>query len=73
MGVLYALGMSENDAFGSFAGESLLCALRDEVALDFGRKTECERQHLRRDVGTEAVVVLDCPDLRLALEAFVED
>ena len=31
MGVLYALGMSENDAFGTFAGKRLFCALRYEI------------------------------------------
>ena len=73
MGVLYSLGMTENDAFGFFASECLLCTLRNEVAFDFSGKSECERQYLRRDVRAEAVVVLDRPDLRLTLETFVED
>ena len=73
MGVLYALGMTENDAFGAFARECLLCALRNEVAFYFSGKPECERKHLRRDVGTKSVVVLDRPYLRLTLEAFIED
>lgn len=64
---------TENYAFSFFAGESLLGALTDEIALDFGGKTERECEYLAGNVIAEPVVVLDCPDTAAASHADIEN
>ena len=64
---------TENYTLSLFAGESLLGALTDEIALDFGRETECESEDFAGDVITEPVVVLDCPDTTAASHADIEN
>ena len=53
---------TENYTLSLFAGESLLGALTDEIALDFCGKTERESEDFAGDVITEPVVVLNRPD-----------
>ena len=64
---------TENYTLSLFAGESLLGALTDEIALDFGGKTERESEDFAGDVITEPVVVLDCPDTTATSHADVEN
>ena len=64
---------TENYTLSLFAGESLLRALTDEIALDFGRETECESEDFAGDVITEPVVVLDCPDTTASSHADIEN
>ena len=64
---------TENCTLGLFAGESLLGALTDEIALDFGGKAECESQDLTGNVVAKPVVVLDCPDTAAASHAYVQN
>lgn len=64
---------TENYTLSLFAGESLLGALTDEIALDFGRETECESEDFAGDVITEPVVVLDCPDTTASSHADIEN
>ena len=64
---------TENYTLGLFAGESLLGALTDEIALDFGGKAECESQDLTGNVVAKPVVVLDCPDTAAASHAYVQN
>ena len=73
MGVFYALWMTKHNTFRPLAGKCFFCPLGDEVAFDLGGESECKRENLRGDVRSEPVVILDRPDLRLALEAFIED
>lgn len=63
---------AEHDSLGLFAGEGFLCALADEVALDFGGQAECECENFAGDVVAEPVVVLDGPDAAAAHHADVE-
>ena len=60
----------EHDSLGLFAGEGFLCALADEVALDFCGQAECE--NFAGDVVSEPVVVLDGPDAAAAHHADIE-
>ena len=64
---------TENYTLSLFAGESLLGALTDEIALDFGGKTERECEDFAGDVITEPVVVLDCPDTTASSHADIEN
>ena len=64
---------TENYTLSLFAGESLLGALTDEIALDFGGKTERESEDFAGDVITEPVVVLDCPDTTASSHADIEN
>ena len=64
---------TENYTLSLFAGESLLGALTDEIALDFGGKTERESEDFAGDVITEPVVVLDCPDTTATSHADIEN
>ena len=54
---------TENYTLSLFAGESLLRALTDEIALDFSGKTEREGKNLAGDIITKPVVVLNRPDI----------
>ena len=72
-GIDRARRTTEDDTLGLFAGESLLRALTDKIALDFGGKTECESEDFAGDVITEPVVVLDCPDTTATSHADVEN
>ena len=64
---------TENYTLSLFAGESLLGALTDEIALDFGGKTERECEDFAGDVITESVVVLNRPDTTAASHADIEN
>ena len=64
---------TENYTLSLFAGESLLGALTDEIALDFGRETECESEDFAGDVITKPVVVLNRPDTPAASHADIEN
>ena len=63
----------QDNALRTLAGERLLRPLRNEIALDLRRETECKRQNLRLNVFAKAIVVLDRPDLALLRHAEVED
>lgn len=64
---------TENYTLSLFAGESLLGALTDEIALDFGGKTERECEDLAGDIITKPVVVLNRPDTTAASHADIEN
>ena len=64
---------TENYTLSLFAGESLLGALTDEIALDFGGKTEREGKNLAGDIITKPVVVLNRPDTTAASHADIEN
>lgn len=64
---------TENYTLSLFAGESLLRALTDKIALDFGGKTEREGKNLAGDIITKPVVVLDCPDTTASSHADIEN
>ena len=68
-----SFGAAETHTLGLLAGESFLCALADELALDFGGNAESEGKHFAGYVVAEAVVVLDRPDLGPDFHAAVED
>lgn len=63
---------TENYTLSLFAGESLLGALTDEIALDFGRKTERESEDFAGDVITEPVAVLNRPDTTASSHAYIQ-
>ena len=69
-GAFASLGASEDDAFGAFAGEGFLGALGNKVAFDFGGEPKRKGEDFGTDVGAEAVIVLDGPDLDFAFEVY---
>ena len=64
---------TENYTLSLFAGESLLGALTDEIALDFGGKTEGKGEDFALNVVAEAVVVLNRPHAALLRHADIQD
>lgn len=68
-----AFRTSEPDSFRSFAGESLLCPLTDQIALNLSGKPECECQDLAGNVISEPVIVLDSPHAAAFCHTDVED
>ena len=71
--VLAARPSSQTYPRGFFSCQRLFRALTDEVALDFSRKTESERQHFALYVVAETVAILDCPDTTFPRHADVEN
>lgn len=71
--ILAAFSPAKFCALRLFPGEGFFCALADEVSFNLCRETECKGQDFALDVFTEAVVVLDSPDLALFGHTDVED
>jgi len=71
--VLAARPSSQTYTLGFFPCQRLFRALTDEVALDFSRKAESERQHFALYVVAETVAILDCPDTTFPRHADVEN
>ena len=68
-----SLRPTQHDAFGLLAGQRLAGTLADQVALDLGRESKGEGEHLATDVVPQAVIVFDRPHLALLVHADVED
>ncbi|ETK09565.1 hypothetical protein T231_09045 [Tannerella sp. oral taxon BU063 isolate Cell 6/7/9] len=63
----------EHDPFGLFTCQRFAGALADQVALDLGRESEGEGEHLALYVFAQPIVVLDGPHTTLLRHADVED
>lgn len=56
-----------------FPGEGFFCSLTDEVSFNLCRETESKGKDFALDVFSEAVIVLDSPDLALLGHTDVKD
>ena len=71
--VLAAFRSAKLCSLSLFSGEGFFCSLADEVSFNLRRETESKGQDFALDVFSEAVIVLDSPDLALFGHADVED
>ena len=63
---------SQHDSRGFPVGKGFFCALRYQVALNFGRECKCKCDNLRVDAVSKVEIILNGADMYLPLGALVE-